>query len=78
MIISNSMSLARVDFGSLEVGKVGIKSSWMQSFASVLLLITNFVGGSTRLSPRGSTATLSITGQTHEKLTSICFFTIRK
>ena len=40
-----------------------------------------FFCGSTRLSPRGSTATLtmlwrnswSITGQTHEKLTSICF-----
>ena len=44
------------------------------------LNIVKVVCGSTRLSPRGSTATLTmlwqnsslIAGQTHEKLTSIC------
>ena len=34
--------------------------------------IVKVICGSTRLSPRGSAATLTITGQTHEKLTSIC------
>ena len=65
-----------------------VKNKLMPVFnASVSLLIMNFVislpfkvvCGSTRLSPRGSTATLtmwwrnswSITGQTHKKLTSI-------
>ena len=60
-----------------------VKNKLMSVFnASVLLLIMNFVitFSSTRLSPRGSTATLtmwwrnswSITGQMHKKLMSIC------
>jgi len=58
-----------------------VKNKLMSVFnASVLLLTMNFV-----ITPRGSTATLtmlwrnswSITGQTHEKLTSICYFSLK-